>query len=199
MKILLFTLFAALLSGCAGKEIETFPENFAQPSDLRDLDLDGVIEDREKCADTIKGAIVNNDGCSGVKTVNERFTLNILFANGSSYIHPNYYPEVAKVADFIKRHPYTDVIIEGHASATGPADINKRLSLERAQSIKALLLSRYGIKRARIQSIGYGEDQLLDTANTPEADKRNRRVVADMRGSDKRTPLKWTIYTQLEN
>ncbi|NGN98446.1 OmpA family protein [Grimontia sp. S25] len=199
MKKVLIAFCFFTLVGCSANGIESFPENDEQSADLRDLDLDGVIEAREKCDSTVKGAVVDNEGCSGVNVVNERITLNVLFANGSAYVNPKYYSEIAKVAEFMADFPYSEVTIEGHASAEGPADVNKRLSLLRAKSIAALLSSIHRIDRSRIQAIGYGEERLLDESDTPEAHQLNRRVVADIRGSDKRIPLKWTIYTDVEN
>ncbi|WP_283130568.1 OmpA family protein [Enterovibrio norvegicus] len=198
MRFVMFAILLTFLAGCSGHQIKSFPESTQQPNDLRDLDLDGVIEAREKCDNTLKGAVVDNDGCSGVKAVNERITLNVLFNNGSAYVHPKYYPEVAKVAAFLHKHPHTEVIIEGHASAQGPAGVNKQLSLKRATSIASLLSSNHGIERQRIQAVGYGEERLLDTSDTAQAHQRNRRVMADIRNSNKNTPLKWTIYTSVE-
>ncbi|USH04117.1 OmpA family protein [Grimontia kaedaensis] len=197
MRFVVTAMLLAILTGCSGA-IKQFPENAKQPSDLRDLDLDGVIEAREKCDGTIRGASVDNYGCSGVKAVSERITLNVLFNNGSAYVNPKYYPEIEKVADFLIEHPHTEVIIEGHASSQGPAYVNKTLSLKRAQSISYLLSSLHGIERNRIQAVGYGEERLLDVANTEEAHQKNRRVIADIRTSDKKTPMKWTIYTGVE-
>ncbi|WP_394211194.1 OmpA family protein [Enterovibrio calviensis] len=199
MKIALMSLFFLLLAGCSGNNVESFPENFVQPDDLRDLDFDGVIQERDKCHETIKGAIVDNSGCSGAKNMNKRITLNVRFQSGSSYFNSADYPEIEKVADILIKHPYTNVTIEGHASTPGDARTNKWLSLKRANAVSASLSSTYGIDRNRIRAVGYGEERLLDTTNTMEAHERNRRVVAEIGVSNKKTSLKWTIYTPLED
>ncbi|MGF1767307.1 OmpA family protein [Enterovibrio makurazakiensis] len=199
MKIVLMTLLLFLLAGCSGNNVDSFPEAYVQPNDLKDLDLDGVINERDKCPETIKGAIVDNDGCSGAKHINQRITLNVRFQSGSSYINPADLPEIENLANFLKNHPYTNVTVEGHASTHGDARTNKWLSLKRAKKVSSVLSSTYGVERHRIRAVGYGEERLLDTTNTPDAHQRNRRVVADIRVSNKETPLKWTIYTQLDD
>ncbi|MDD1780456.1 OmpA family protein [Enterovibrio sp. ZSDZ35] len=199
MRVIFVTLLFILLSGCSGNKVMPFPEDFAQPSDLRDLDFDGVIQERDACGNTLQGAIVDNHGCAGAKTINKQITLKIQFTNGSSSITPDHLPEIKRVADLLKKYPYTRVTIEGHASARGKANINKWISLKRAKAVAFLLSFEHGINHSRIRAVGYGEEQLLDTADTPEAHERNRRVVANIQGSSKTTPLKWTIYTELED
>jgi len=47
---------------------------------------------------------------------------------------------------------------------------------KRADAITTLLTSEYGVDASRLTAIGHGETNLLDTSNTAEASKVNRRI-----------------------
>jgi outer membrane protein OmpA-like peptidoglycan-associated protein len=65
-------------------------------------------------------------------------------------------------------------LIEGHTDAVGSDGFNQGLSLRRAGRVRQELISRFGVKPARIEVQGFGESRLLDPDH-PEADV-NRRV-----------------------
>ena len=67
-KLSLLLCGAILLSGCAGNNIVKVEPSVKQLHDLNDLDRDGVIEAREKCANTVLGATIDNYGCGKVST-----------------------------------------------------------------------------------------------------------------------------------
>lgn len=67
------------------------------------------------------------------------------------------------------------VEIGGHSDARGAAGANQQLSLQRAASVRDYLID-LGVDDANLTAIGYGESQLLDQANTPEAHAVNRRT-----------------------
>ena len=74
-------------------------------------------------------------------------------------------------------HPYLQgyrFLILGHTDARGDRRYNLTLSQERAEAIRAALISPFGISPARIEAVGLGEEQLLNSQN-PEA-AENRRV-----------------------
>jgi len=62
----------------------------------------------------------------------------------------------------------------GHTDAKGTRDYNLKLSQQRADAIREALINPFGIKPARIEAVGLGEEQLLNRSN-PEA-AENRRV-----------------------
>lgn len=81
------------------------------------------------------------------------------------------------VVDAALKHSDASVIIEGHTDNLGPAELNMRLSRERAGAVADYLAAR-GLERARIIVIGYGEDRPLspDSNGTEEGRRKNRRV-----------------------
>ena len=57
----------------------------------------------------------------------------------------------------------------------GAADYNLRLSQARADSLKRVLVSQFGVPSRAIETVGYGEEFLL--VNTPYENWENRRVT----------------------
>lgn len=104
--------------------------------------------------------------------------LNIPFDKESIVVQQQYYKEIAKLADFLKRYGTTKVSIEGHSSLGGSNQYNLRLSKERADAVAAILNKTYGIDAARISTVGYGFTRLIKNENSPEANKINRRIEA---------------------
>jgi len=145
---------------------------------ILDSDNDGVPDNLDACVNTPTEDQVDALGCSIFVEKEVSETLRILFASESAKID---YSDATNLKDFVaflRRYRNTDVMIEGHASAPGTAAYNLKLSEERAQSVKQLLVDTYGIDPARISTEGYGETQLIDTSNTKSAHEVNRRIVA---------------------
>jgi outer membrane protein OmpA-like peptidoglycan-associated protein len=65
------------------------------------------------------------------------------------------------------------VVIEGHTDATGSAELNRRLSLARAQTVLRALVARE-VHAAHLRVEGHGADRLL--ADRAPADPAHRRV-----------------------
>ena len=64
--------------------------------------------------------------------------------------------------------------LAGHTDRVGDADYNVKLSMARAEAVKAYLAQVHGVAPARLQTIGYGFSRLLDAANP--GSPVNRRV-----------------------
>lgn len=110
MKTAILFMSVALLAGCSMRDTVNIEEmTTTQAYDLSDKDGDGVIEARERCNDTAKGAGIDNYGCGQIKAINERKDINILFPNDSAYIAPEYYPQIEEIAMFLRQYPTTKV------------------------------------------------------------------------------------------
>lgn len=166
-----------------------------QQFDLNDQDRDGVIVARDRCMGTVIGSEVDNNGCGTVKNINERQELEILFENNSDYIDPKYYPQIENVASLMTLYPSTVVTIEGHCSNRGSYELNLALSQKRAKAVTVILEQTFGIEASRLNSIGYSFDRLIDTSGTVDAEKINRRVIAEVQSEETIPNLKWHIYT----
>jgi outer membrane protein OmpA-like peptidoglycan-associated protein len=65
-------------------------------------------------------------------------------------------PLLDDIATALKNFPDRGLIIVGHTDASGSAETNQRLSLERADAVKAGLVER-GIGPGRLQVAGAGQ------------------------------------------
>jgi outer membrane protein OmpA-like peptidoglycan-associated protein len=74
-----------------------------------------------------------------------------------------------------EQQPDTRIVLRGHASSDGSAEINMQLSIARAQSVADHLVSS-GVAADRITVRGFGETQPIASNETPEGRAKNRRV-----------------------
>ncbi|MDE7159222.1 MAG: OmpA family protein [Muribaculaceae bacterium] len=95
-----------------------------------------------------------NDFLSTVRYVN--------FAIGKYNVPADQMPNVAAVAVYLKNHPKATVQIKGYASQDGPLEVNERLANQRAESVKNLLINKYGISANRIQAEGQGIGHMFE-------------------------------------
>jgi peptidoglycan-associated lipoprotein len=77
--------------------------------------------------------------------------------------------------DWLRRHPGTDVQIEGHTDERGTIEYNLLLGERRAKAVKAYLVSR-GVAGDRLHPISYGEERPVDSGSSESAYSRNRRA-----------------------
>ncbi len=137
-----------------------------------DTDNDGVPDYRDECPNTPEGAKVDEKGCM------VEVKLEIYFDTDSAVVKPEYYPEIEKIANFLKEHPDMKIEIQGHTDSVGPADYNLKLSQRRAEAVKKILVEKFGISPDRIIAKGYGETKPIAPNDTEEGRAKNRRVIA---------------------
>ncbi len=79
------------------------------------------------------------------------------------------------VAEMMKKHSELSFIIEGHTDSDGQDDFNQKLSEQRANTVKNILVE-LGIDASRMTCAGYGESRPVSDNTTPEGKAANRRV-----------------------
>lgn len=100
---------------------------------------------------------------------------DVLFATGKANLSQGANRSVGKLADFLKKNPNRNVLIEGHTDSVGDDDYNLALSRRRADSVKDNLMGN-GIEASRITTVGYGEKFPLAGNDTTAGKTQNRRV-----------------------
>lgn len=142
-----------------------------------DSDLDGVADYRDDCPETPAGAVVDETGCPPVVEVQKMvLSSGANFAVGSAQLLPAAYPELDKMARVMKEESNSRWRIEGHTDASGPAELNKKISKQRAESVLNYFVSK-GISKNRFEVVGLGEDYPAADNSTEEGMAKNRRVL----------------------
>jgi len=100
---------------------------------------------------------------------------DVLFELGETELLPSAAKSLDDVIELLESEPGKDIRIEGHTDSTGPAELNLRLSEERARAVRDALIER-GIDADRLNAVGMGEDFPIATNQTEEGRARNRRV-----------------------
>jgi len=103
----------------------------------------------------------------------ERFVLE--FEPGSSTLTTE---SQARLADIVARalaRSGGEIVVTGHTDRQGSLEANDKLSLERSQAIRGLLIER-GFKPELIEAVGRGEREPVVPTDDEVAEPRNRRA-----------------------
>ncbi len=100
---------------------------------------------------------------------------NLNFASGSATITGTSGAEVDNLAAILNAYTDVKVSVEGYTDSKGNADSNQTLSQNRADAVKARLISK-GIAADRIMTKGFGAANPVATNDTPEGRAENRRI-----------------------
>jgi outer membrane protein OmpA-like peptidoglycan-associated protein len=104
----------------------------------------------------------------------------LYFMTGKDELTPESKADLQKVLEELKRRPSPDVVAIGHTDSVGAQELNDRLSLQRAERVKALLAG-IGIPAERIYVAGRGKRELLVPTAENVDEPRNRRVEINVR------------------
>jgi outer membrane protein OmpA-like peptidoglycan-associated protein len=102
-------------------------------------------------------------------------SLNIAFEYNSFALKPQASEQLKQLSSALTSQSLRSdrFMVAGHTDAKGNPQFNQRLSLQRAQSVKRFLVAN-GVAGARLDTVGYGAQQLLNPEQPDDA--RNRRV-----------------------
>ncbi|HJL16065.1 MAG TPA: OmpA family protein [Sandaracinaceae bacterium LLY-WYZ-13_1] len=108
----------------------------------------------------------------------QRFVLEgVLFESGSATIQEDSYPRLDRVVEYMTHRPSTRIRVAGHTDNVGNPQRNQALSEARAESVRDYLVEQ-GIDAARIEAVGYGDQQPIASNDTDEGRAQNRRIEA---------------------
>jgi OmpA-OmpF porin, OOP family len=100
----------------------------------------------------------------------------VQFKLGSAELLPDSFGLLDEVAAVMRDNAQIERLqVEGHTDSTGSAKINKKLSKERAESVRAYLMKK-GIEDKRMVAVGFGPDKPIADNATPDGQEANRRV-----------------------
>ena len=100
------------------------------------------------------------------------------FDSGSAVLKSASFAQLDEVVEFAKMNPASYLAVVGHTDSTGNQNLNMRLSLRRAQSVKSYLV-RHGVDASRITTQGKGSANPIADNETKAGRALNRRVEID--------------------
>lgn len=162
------------------REEEAKRDSLAQIQQVEDdLALQGsdtISVSQEEVVENDGGIYSSLDDLIGNATDNTHVILDhIGFEPGLYLLTPDSYVELDKLYGYIRHHKSLHIEIQGHTDNSGSPEINLALSKYRAMAVFNYLISR-GIDPARMNVVGYGENQPLHPNDTKENRELNRRI-----------------------
>ncbi|HYG56021.1 MAG TPA: OmpA family protein [Burkholderiales bacterium] len=112
------------------------------------------------------------------------FAADVLFDFDKATIKPEGRSKLDDLASKVKGINLEVVIAIGHTDSIGADAYNQRLSVRRAESVKAYLVSR-GIEPNRVYTEGKGEKQPIASNKSADGRQKNRRVEIEVIGTRK--------------
>jgi outer membrane protein OmpA-like peptidoglycan-associated protein len=100
---------------------------------------------------------------------------DVLFDTGKADLNPGASRNLDRLVQFLTEHDDRRVEIDGYTDSVGTDSFNVDLSQRRADTVKAVLVSR-GIDSSRIVSRGYGKDFQVASNSDASGRQLNRRV-----------------------
>lgn len=100
---------------------------------------------------------------------------NVTFETGKAELKPASYPVLDELVEYLKRKDDEKIEVGGHTDDVGKAEANMILSNNRANTVRAYLLTK-GIAPERVSARGYGMDMPIAENDTEEGRALNRRT-----------------------
>ena len=159
----LLAALALLSAGCGHKPQPETPEPVQEPTRITEPTSTPISASDEP---------VRERGLDD----SQRATLEdrISFDFDQSELSPAAREKLSAKAEILRGIPNLSLRIEGHADERGSDEYNLALSNRRASSAMRYLINQ-GVAQERLESVGYGEERPLDSAETEAAWAKNRR------------------------
>lgn len=100
---------------------------------------------------------------------------NIFFDTNKYELRPESKTELDRLKSILIENPQIRMEISGHTDSDGSAELNAKLSENRAKSVVDYLVNE-GIDQSRLTYMGYGESKPVASNDTPEGKQENRRT-----------------------
>ena len=100
---------------------------------------------------------------------------DVLFAFGKYDLKPDAQLKLAKLAGIIQAHPGLHLAIEGHTDNVGSDEANMKLSQQRADPVRDVLIQQ-GLAPDTVTAVGMGKANPVADNSTPDGRQKNRRV-----------------------
>ena len=106
------------------------------------------------------------------------FSADSLFSFDRAEVRPEGKVALDAFAKQLVGTRYDVIVVEGHTDRLGSSVYNQRLSVKRAEAVKAYLLSAGGIESARISAVGKGETTPVTKAADCKGSHQTAKLVS---------------------
>jgi OmpA-OmpF porin, OOP family len=104
--------------------------------------------------------------------------VTVLFGNGKVNVESQYTPQLVALAQKAKTVNGYMIQVKGYASTSGSAELNQKLSQERADNVTTVLIQQGQVPMTNLLAPGaMGESQQVESDNAADTEAANRRVV----------------------
>jgi OOP family OmpA-OmpF porin len=109
---------------------------------------------------------------------------NLYFETNSAQLLPESEASLREAGEALEKFPDLRIEIEGHTDTRGAEAYNKRLSQDRAGTVRNWLLDHYKLRPGNLVARGYGEERPETKERNDEELLRNRRVVLTVKNPE---------------
>lgn len=142
-----------------------------------DTDMDGTEDSKDKCPKTY--GPISNAGCPVIEAADREvltFAMKaVQFQLGKATLVPESYGVLNQIVNIMNKYPDYKLSIDGHTDNTGTAEVNRKLSENRAKACYDYLASK-GIPTNRLSYQGFGPSKPIADNSTYSGRTLNRRV-----------------------
>ena len=146
----------------------------------KDGDSDGVLDKDDNCPN--EAGTVANNGCPEVVLPTEEqqaqlisYSRTINFALGKSSFKKDAISTLEAITAILTAYPKANFVVEGHTDNLSSEGFNQKLSEARAARVVTFLTTG-GIASERLESVGFGETNPIESNMTAAGRAANRRV-----------------------
>ncbi len=106
------------------------------------------------------------------------FAADSLFTFDQSAVRPEGRAALDKFAQELKGTEFDVMTVEGHTDRLGSTAYNQRLSTQRAEAVKAYLVSSGGLAAAKVSAVGKGESAPVTKAEECKGKQQSPKLIA---------------------
>jgi len=122
-----------------------------------------------------KPVAMNNNQGNNNSSYDNWILVGVNYDFNSTKLAPESYPILFHAVQVLLQNPSMRVEIQGHTDNIGSDKYNKKISEDRANTVKNYLVSK-GVDPNRLEVVGYGESNPLADNKTAEGRALNRRI-----------------------
>lgn len=192
LRFSLLALVLLMLAGCASERVVLLPAADGRSGALLVRDARGEQLLNQPYAASVRRLGENRLYQSTPEEVQAHFAAALAARPARPRSYVLYFQEGGNVlttesqADFVKvraeivERVAAEVMVIGHTDRVGSVQANDALSLQRAESVRALLV-KAGVPADKLEAAGRGEREPLVTTADEVAEAKNRRVEINVR------------------